>query len=268
MNIGVPVRIWDLVDVAIVAGIVYRLLLLIRGTRAVQLVQGMVVLFLVYGAAAHFRLHALQAILGYLGAFVPVALLVLFQPELRRILQQIGRARFIQIPSAQLDRNAVTTLAGDLARTAGVLAQRPIGALIVLERETGLTEFSETGVPIDAVLTSQLIINIFFPNTPLHDGAVIVQGNRVMAAGCLLPMTESSQISHTLGTRHRAAIGITEQTDALAIVVSEETGTISVAREGALTRGVTEEELKNLIVGLLLRASSRTSMAWPWRRMA
>jgi diadenylate cyclase len=268
VNLGVPVRIWDLVDVAIVAAIVYRLLVLIRGTRAVQLVQGMFVLFLVYSAAGFLRLYALQAILGYLGAIVPVALLVLFQPELRRILQQIGRGRFIQIPSAQLDRDTITTLAGDLARTARVLAQRRIGALIVLERGTGLGEFSETGVAIDALVSPQLLVNIFFPNTPLHDGAVILQGNRVMAAGCLLPMTESSQISRALGTRHRAAIGVTEQTDALAIVVSEETGTVSVAREGALTRGVTEEELKNLLVGLLLPVSPRNAVAWPWRRTA
>ncbi|MBV8950175.1 MAG: DNA integrity scanning protein DisA nucleotide-binding domain protein, partial [Actinobacteria bacterium] len=150
-----------------------------------------------------------------------------------------------------LDREARIRLVNDVARAARILGSRKIGALIVLERRVGLADFIETGIPVDAITTVQLLINIFFPNTPLHDGAVIIRGNRVLAAGCLLPLTERPGLSRALGTRHRSAIGITEETDAVSVVVSEETGTLSLAREGRITRGLTEEELKVALLALV-----------------
>ncbi len=265
MSLPVAVRPNDLVDIAIVAFVVYQLMLVIRGTRAVQLVQGMAVLFVVYAAARALGLYTLQAILGYLGAIIPVALLVLFQPELRRILEQIGRGRLLWPPSA-LEREVALRLAHDVARAARVLAERQHGALIVLERRTGLGDFAETGVRLDALLSVPLLLNIFHPNTPLHDGAVIVRGNRVLAAGCVLPLSESPLLSRALGTRHRAAVGVTEGTDAVAVVVSEETGTVSLARDGTLSRGLGEEELRAELLRLFAPAPPRQVGPWLWRR--
>lgn len=267
MSLPVTVRATDLVDIAIVAFVVYQLMLLIRGTRAVQLVQGMGVLFVVYAAASALGLHTLQAILGYLGAIVPVAFLVLFQPELRRILEQIGRGRLPWPPSA-LEREVALRLSHDVARAARVLAERRHGALIVLERRTGLGDFAETGIRLDALLSVPLLLNVFHPNTPMHDGAVIVRGNRVLAAGCVLPLSESPLLSRALGTRHRAAVGITEGTDAVAVVVSEESGTMSLARDGALSHGMSEEELRAELLRLLAGPPARPGGLWPWRRSA
>ncbi len=264
MSWPIPVRITDLVDIAIVSFVVYQVMVLIRGTRAVQLVQGIAVLAFGYLLASWLQLYTLQAILGYLGGIIPVALLVLFQPELRRLLEQIGRGRLLWSEVAPLERDVAMRLANDLARAARILGQRRIGALVVIERRTGLNDFIETGIRLDAVVSVPLLLNIFYPNTPLHDGAVIVRGNRVVAAGCLLPLSESPLLSRALGTRHRAAVGITEGTDAVAIVVSEETGTVSLAQEGSLRRGLSEEELKALLLNLFAVTLPRGSV--PWRR--
>jgi diadenylate cyclase len=264
MTWPLPLRIADLVDIAIVSVVVYQVMMLIRGTRAVQLVQGIAVLAGGYLLASWLQLYALQAILGYLGGIIPVALLVLFQPELRRLLEQIGRGRLLWGAGAPLERDVALRLANDLARAARILGQRRIGALVVIERRTGLNDFIETGVRLDALCSVPLLLNIFYPNTPLHDGAVIVRGNRVVAAGCLLPLSESPLLSRSLGTRHRAAVGITEGTDAVAIVVSEETGTISLAQEGSLRRGLSEEELKATLLNLFAVAPIRGPVPW-WR---
>ncbi len=268
MSWPLPIRITDLVDIAIVSFVVYQVMMLIRGTRAVQLVQGIAVLAIGYLLARWLQLYTLQAILGYLGGIIPVALLVLFQPELRRLLEQIGRGRLLWSTASPLERDVALRLANDLARAARVLAQRRIGALIVIERRTGLNDFIETGIRLDAVVSVPLLLNIFYPNTPLHDGAVIIRGNRVVAAGCLLPLSESPFLSRALGTRHRAAVGITEGTDAVAIVVSEETGTISLAQEGSLRRGLSEEELKAILLGLFAITPTRGSAPWRWGRSA
>jgi diadenylate cyclase len=190
--------------------------------------------------------------LSYVGLVVPIALLVLFQPELRRMLEQLGRGSVLLVGFTPhgLDREAAIRLVNDVARAARILGTRKIGALIVLERRVGLEDFIETGIRVDAIVTVQLLISVFFPNTPLHDGAVIIRGNRLAAAGCLLPLSERPGLIRPLGTRHRAAIGLTEVTDALAVVVSEETGTISLAVEGRLDRGLTEEELKARLLAL------------------
>ncbi|HEV2439944.1 MAG TPA: diadenylate cyclase CdaA [bacterium] len=247
-----PLRIWDLVDILVVAFVVYQALMLIRGTRAVQLVTGLGLLFAAYIVSRWLGLYTLQWLLSYVGLVVPIALLVLFQPELRRMLEQLGRGSVLLVGFTPhgLDREAAIRLVNDVARAARILGSRKIGALIVIERRVGLEDFIETGIRIDAVVTVQLLINVFYPNTPLHDGAVIIRGNRLVAAGCLLPLSERPGLIRPLGTRHRAGIGVTEVTDALAVVVSEETGTISLAVEGRLDRGLTEEELKVRLLAL------------------
>ena len=247
-----PLRIWDLLDILVVAFVVYQILMLIRGTRAVQLVTGLGLLFAAYVVSRWLGLYTLQWLLSYVGLVVPIALLVLFQPELRRMLEQLGRGSvsLVGFTPHGLDREAAIRLVNDVARAARILGSRKIGALMVLERRVGLEDFIETGIRVDAVVTVQLLITVFFPNTPLHDGAVIIRGNRLVAAGCLLPLSERPGLIRPLGTRHRAAIGLTEVTDALGVVVSEETGTISLAVEGHLDRGLTEEELKARLLAL------------------
>jgi diadenylate cyclase len=247
-----PLRIWDLVDILVVAFVIYQILMLIRGTRAVQLVTGLGLLFAAYVVSRWLGLYTLQWLLSYVGLVVPIALLVLFQPELRRMLEQLGRGSVLLVGFTphSLDREAAIRLVNDVARAARILGSRKIGALIVVERRVGLEDFIETGIRVDALVTVQLLISVFFPNTPLHDGAVIIRGNRLVAAGCLLPLSERPGLIRPLGTRHRAAIGLTEVTDAVAVVVSEETGTISLAVEGRLDRGLTEEELKVRLLAL------------------
>jgi len=271
----IPLRVWDLIDILIVALVIYQALMLIRGTRAVQLVIGLAVLFGAYIVSRWLGLYTLQWLLSYIGLVVPIALLILFQPELRRMLEQLGRGGVSLVGFAPhgLDREAAIRLVNDVARAARILGSRKIGALMVLERQVGLADFIETGIRVDAVVTVQLLITIFFPNTPLHDGAAIIRGNRVAAAGCLLPLSERPGLSRALGTRHRAGIGITEATDAVAVVVSEETGTISLAQEGRLSRGLTEEELKFTLLGLFGPEPARVGMLrvpalWPWRKTA
>jgi diadenylate cyclase len=177
---------------------------------------------------------------------VLVALPVVFQPELRRALEQIGRGRFFR-KTVVLDEEEVEHMLSALVSSAMAMSRNKIGALIVFERETGLDDYIETGIQIDALVSHELFMNIFIPNTPLHDGAVIIRGNRIKAAGCLLPLTEARNLSKELGTRHRAAIGLSEQSDALVLVVSEETGTISLARSGVLQRYLTGDDIKDLL---------------------
>ncbi|HYM68336.1 MAG TPA: diadenylate cyclase CdaA [bacterium] len=278
-----PLRVWDLVDILVVTVIVYQVLMLIRGTRAVQLVSGLAVLFGVYVVSRWLGLYTLQWLLGYVGLVVPIALLILFQPELRRMLEQLGRGgvSLVGLSPHGLDREAAIRLINDVTRAARVLGSRKIGALVVLERQVGLQDVIDTGIRVDGVVTVQLLINIFYPSTPLHDGALIVRGNRVAAAGCLLPLSERPGLARGMGTRHRAALGITEDTDAVAVVVSEETGTISLAQEGRVRRGLTEEELKVALLALAGPASMRPGVFhvprvpplrvpafWPWRKEA
>jgi diadenylate cyclase len=246
-------RLSDIIDILVVTLIVFQVLMLVRRTRAVQLAIGLGLLFAAYVVSQWLQLYTLQWLLSRVGFVVPIALLVLFQPELRRMLEQLGRGgvSLVGFHASGLDREERIRLVNDVARAARILGSRKIGALIILERRVGLADFIETGIRIDGIATVQLLITIFFPNTPLHDGALIIRGNRVVAAGCLLPLTARPGLSRALGTRHRAGIGITEETDAVAVVVSEETGTLSLAREGRITRGLTEEELKVALLVLI-----------------
>jgi diadenylate cyclase len=262
-----PIRLVDLLDIAIVTALIYQVLLLIRGTRAVQLALGLAVLALVYVASRVLELNTLQWVLSGLPLAIPLALLVIFQPELRRMLEQLGRGGvFAPSLGYGLGREETIRLVNDVARASRILSSRRTGALIVLERRTGLSDIIESGIKVDALVTIQLLVTTFFPNTPLHDGAVVIRGNRLAAAGCTLPLSENPHLSRTLGTRHRAALGISEVTDAVAIVVSEETGSISLARDGRLTRGLSEDELKVALLDLLVQGGPRGPIIWPWRR--
>jgi len=239
--------IWDTLDIAIVAYVFFRLFLLIRGTRAVQLVKGIVVL-IIAGIVAHWlALTTVVFILNYAQMALVVAVPVVFQPELRRALEQLGRGRLFAPSAAMLPDEELAKVIHEIAGACDVLARNKIGALIVVERETGLKDVAESGTPIDGLVSSAFLINLFVPNAPLHDGAVIVRGNRIVAAGCFLPLSENQSLGRELGTRHRAAVGLTEQSDALVLVISEETGTLSLANAGKLMRHLDDSTLRDML---------------------
>ena len=239
----------DVVDILVVAVLVYSLLRLIRGTRAVQMVLGIVGTFLLYEIAVFARLTAVRTVLQAVVFYLPLAIIVLFAQELRRALAAFGRNPLFAWFSGYHAEETIS----DIVLAATSLSARRVGALIVLERREGLKNYIENGVPVDSAVSYELLVTIFAPGTPLHDGAVIVSGGRVAAAGSFLPLSLRDGLSKRLGTRHRAAMGITEETDALAVVVSEERGTISVARDGELIEDLDGKALRDL----LLREFSR-----------
>lgn len=238
----------DLVDILAVAVVMYYLLRLIRGTRAVQMLLGLAFLGAVYYVARLIELPTLERLLESLLILLPIAAIVLFQQEIRRALANFGRNPLWGFAKEQ----KVESTFNEVVLAATSLASRRIGALIVLERLEGLRNYIENGISLDAVVTYDLLINLFSPDTPLHDGAVIIQEDRIAAAACFLPLTFNPELSTELGTRHRAALGITEETDALAVVVSEETGQISVARDGRLVRDLEGKDLRNMLYEYLI----------------
>lgn len=246
-------RRWtDLLDVLLVAIFVYYVLVLIRGTRAVQLLLGVLVLVAVYGVAvvAHLTLTAL--VLQALSVAALVALPVIFQPELRRALGQLGRLGALDRLLAPTSDEEVGLTVDEVVRGALLIRQQGNGALVVIERGTGLQDYSETGVPVNGKLTAELLASVFMARSPLHDGAVIVRGTSVLAAACLLPLDETSDRSaHRYGMRHRAALSISAQTDAVVVVVSEESGTISIASNGRMIGNLDEERLRRVLSSLL-----------------
>lgn len=243
--------IWDTLDIAIVSYALYRLLLLIRGTRAVQLVRGIVVLIVAGVVARWLQLTTVMYVLNYAQMALVVAVPIVFQPELRRALEQLGRGRLFSPAPSYLPEIELSKVVAEVAGACDVLARNKIGALLVVERETGLKDIAETGTIVDGLVSSAFLINLFVPNAPLHDGAAIIRANRVVAAGCFLPLTENPNLSKELGTRHRAAVGLSEQSDALVIVVSEETGTISLANSGKLIRHLDDATLRDMLTNLV-----------------
>ncbi len=240
-----------IIDIGVVSYVFYRLFMLIRGTRAIQLIKGIFILVVATFVSRWLNLREVNWLLKRITDMLIVAIPVVFQPELRRALEQLGRGRLFVAPFEALDESARKHLLDELGRAAEMLSKNKIGALLVLERETGLNDYAETGIQLDAVVSAEFVTNIFIPNTPLHDGAAIVRGNRVVAAGCFLPLVEDHEVGPELGSRHRAAIGITEHSDAAALVVSEETGTISVANAGTLIRNLDGKGLRELLDSLL-----------------
>ncbi len=233
----------DILDVIATSVLIYYVLLLIRGTRAVQILSGILVLLVLLGVANLLHLLLLGTILQLIVLGAAVTLPIVFQPELRRALEQLGRGglfRFAELNEARAARAEDRAIAM-IARAAFQLSQNKLGALIVIEQNSGLKEFSETGRPLNADLSVDLLLAIFMPRSPLHDGATIVHESTIEAAGCLLPLAEQSLAERRLGTRHRAALGLSEQTDAVVIVISEETGSIAIARNGKLSRTIEDE---------------------------
>jgi diadenylate cyclase len=230
----------DVLDILIVAFLVYQLLQFIRGTHAVQMALGGMVLVLVYFVSQWFNLEAVNWLLRTFMPYVVFGIIVVFQAEIRKVLAHLGKPPLLGAFSKQRTEEVIDEVV--LASTS--LAAQRTGAIVVLEREMGLRAYIETGIGLDALLTYDLLISIFNPGTPLHDGAVIVQGNRIAAAACFLPLTVNPELSRQLGSRHRAAIGVTEDTDAVAVVVSEETGTISVVVGGRIRRDLDGRSLK------------------------
>ncbi len=244
-------------DILLVSAVIYGALLMIRGTQAVQLVRGVILLaFVVLLVGNIARLSAFGWLIRNSSQALLVMVAIILQPELRRAFDRLGRAGGLALftgRETQVDQ-VIRELSGSCQR----LSERRHGALIVIERETGLQDHIETGVMIDSVVVSPLIQTIFYPNTALHDGAVIIRGNRIMAAACVLPLAETIVSDTHLGTRHRAAVGITEQTDAIAVVVSEETGIISLARNGRIVRHLNESRLRALLQAMLRPSRGRS----------
>jgi diadenylate cyclase len=238
----------DAVDILAVALLVYNVLLLIRGTRAVQVLLGIVFVGLVYYGARWAELVTLQTILESLLIALPFTIIVLFQQEMRRALANFGRNPLWGLVKQQ----QLASGFGDIVLAATTLSARRIGGLIVIERLQGLRTYIENGIALDAVLSFDLLINIFTPDTPLHDGAVIVQEDRIAAAACFLPLTGNPNLSKDLGTRHRAGLGISEETDAVAVIISEETGLISVACDGQMVRELDGKSLRNALYKYLI----------------
>lgn len=240
----------DALDILIVAFFIFKLMMLIRGTRATAIIKGLAVLFVANVASGFVGLRTVNWILEQGTTVILIALPIVFYPELRRALEHLGRGQlFARI--ASLGGEDVGELTDVLVRTARLLSESHTGALIVLEREVGLEEYVESGVHLEAELSTELLLNIFTPNTPLHDGAVIIRGTRVVAAACFLPLTDNPYVSTKLGTRHRAGLGISEQSDAIVVILSEETGTISLAKGGRLERGFDENSLRERLLAEL-----------------
>jgi diadenylate cyclase len=237
----------DALDILIVAFIIYQLLQFIRGTHAVQMALGALVLVVLYWASLWFNLQTVNWLLRTFLPFLVFGIIVVFQAEIRKVLAHLGKAPFPFGFTAQRKEEVID----EVVLAATTLATQHTGAIMVIEREMGLRSYIETGIALDALLTYDLLISIFNPGTPLHDGAVVIQGNRVAAAACFLPLTVNPELSRTLGSRHRAAIGVTEDTDAIAVVVSEETGTISLVAGGQIRREFDGRSLKQALLEAL-----------------
>jgi diadenylate cyclase len=245
--------ILDLLDITLMSIILYRLLLIVKGTKAAQMMIGLGILLLASLASRYLELFTIDWLVQSFWAQIVIAMIVLFQPEIRRALAHIGETRFLNFASAEELKSLE-----EIVRAAVSLANRKVGALIVIERETSLKDFVEIGTNLDARVSKELLLSIFHPTSPIHDGAVIINGNRVAAAGCFLPITLSSDLSKSLGTRHRAGIGLTEETDAVAIIISEETGLISVALDGKIEEKVDMGSLRDMLTNIFTVKKSKS----------
>jgi len=243
----------DVFDILLVAFILYRVLLIIKGTKAAQMLIGLGVVLLAFLFSGYTGLYTMDWLIQSLWAQIVLAVVILFQPEIRRALAQMGKARFLPLLTPAEELRSLE----EIVKASVALANRKIGALIVIEGETSLRDLVEIGTPLDARVSKELLLSIFHPTSPIHDGAVIIKGNRVIAAGCFLPLTLSAELSKTLGTRHRAGVGLTEETDAVAIIVSEETGTISTAIGGKFEKNVDMGSLRDFLTEIFASPKDR-----------
>jgi diadenylate cyclase len=237
----------EVIDVAVVAFVVYQLLRLLRGTQGTQILVGLVLLAVVGVLAIQFNLVLLSWLFKNAGFFILIGVIVMFQPELRRAMDQLGRLGNLGNPLSGNSTRLYSQAISEAIRAAERLSSHRTGALIAFERDVGLEDYAATGVRINGEISAEFLQSIFYPNSPLHDGAVIVRGNRIVAAGCLLPLPEEGVVRERLGTRHRAALGLSLASDALVLVVSEETGAISVIEEGKITRNLDADGLRRAV---------------------
>ena len=241
------IRITDVIDIFIVSFMFYKLFALIRGTRATQLIKGILFIFIGSKLSEFFKLYTISWILNNAVTVGFIAILIVFQPELRRILEHIGNNKLLKPVNFEESRSNANVIE-EIVKATYSLAGKKLGALMVLERKTGLRDIIETGISLNSDISYELLMNIFIPNTPLHDGAVVISNDHIIAASCFLPLTDNKQISMELGTRHRAGIGISEKSDAIVIVVSEETGYVSICEKSKINRNVSKEYLLNYLV--------------------
>jgi len=254
------------VDILIVAIVLYKLFTLIKETRAEQLLKGIGVLLVLTELSGWLRLYTINWILSNAMTVGTLAILIVFQPELRRGLEYIGRSRFFSKSFIEIRGENMSKVVDEIVEATASLSRQKIGALMVLERQTGLNDVVETGTSISGKVSSDLLINIFIPNTPLHDGAVIIKDDIIKAAACFLPLTDNSNINKELGTRHRAALGISERSDSLSIVVSEETGAISIAENGMISRYLDSKTLKQILLDMYKPKNSNQQYINRWRK--
>lgn len=266
MELFSNIRIRDIIDILIVAAVIYKFYTLLRQTRAEQLIKGIVVLVILTVVSDRLQLYTINYLLSNALAVGAIALIVVFQPELRRGLEYIGRTRFFSKSIIEIRGESASKVVDELVEAVASLSRQRIGALIVIERDTGLNEVANTGTTINGQVSSDLLINIFIPNTPLHDGAVIIKDEVIKAAGCFLPLTDSSLISKELGTRHRAALGISERSDSLSIIVSEETGAISTAENGSISRYLDSKTLRQILNATYNPSMQGQSFINRWRQ--
>lgn len=244
--------ILDVLDIALMSLILYRLLLIVKGTKAAQMLIGLGILLAASLASKYLQLFTIDWLVQSFWAQIVIAIIVLFQPEIRRALAHMGEAQFLTFTTAEELKSLE-----EIVRAAISLANRKIGALIVIERDTSLKDFVEVGTPLDAKVSKEILLSIFHPTSPIHDGAVIIKGNRIAAAGCFLPLTLSSELSKALGTRHRAGIGLTEETDSIAIIVSEETGYIAMSMDGTLEPRLDMGTLRDMLTKIFTVKKSK-----------
>jgi diadenylate cyclase len=236
----------DLVDIVLMSIILYRLLLIIKGTKAAHMLMGLGVLLVASLLSRYFELYTVDWLIQSFWAQIVIAIIILFQPEIRRALAQMGESQLFQTLTSAEELKSLE----EIVRATISLANRKIGALIAIERDTSLKDFVEMGTPLDAKVSKEVLLSIFHPTSPIHDGAVVIKGNRIAAAGCFLPITMNADISKALGTRHRAALGISEETDAVVLIVSEETGTVSMAMNGNLETHLDMGTLREVLTNL------------------
>lgn len=250
MNTLKNISIWSVVDILVVAYIFYKGYMLMKETRAEQLLKGIIFVVILIPISYLFRLEMLYYILNKTLTIGVLAIIIIFQPEIRRALEHLGRTAFEEMYNIQ-DKEERNNVVNEIVAAVSNLSEAKTGALIAIEQGTGIGEIISTGTILDANITANLLENLFVVNTPLHDGATIIRRNKILAAGCVLPLTNDNNINKKLGTRHRAAIGLSENSDALVIVISEETGTISLAINGRLTRNYDREKLKVILLKIM-----------------
>lgn len=246
------VELKDILDIFVISFVIYKLILLVRETRAEQLLKGFILVLIISRISTALNLYTVSWVINNIFTVGMVLIIVVFQPELRRAFEKLGRSKTL-FSVSKINKEQINFKSNEITSAVASMSRQKVGALIVIENSVGLSDIIETGTSINGLISSELLINIFIPNTPLHDGAVIIKEDKVAAAGCFLPLTNDSTLSKELGTRHRAAIGMTEKSDAFVIIVSEETGVISVAENGIISRYVDAQALKQTLINLFMK---------------